>query len=78
MIAAMLCGRAVWGAVTAVLLGVGNDGFTLEMFLAGAFINAIPGIVLQLMLAPAVMLALDKTHLVPFGKNKRIMEKEKA
>lgn len=78
MVAAMLCGRAVWGAVTAVLLGVGNDGFTLEMFLAGAFINAIPGIVLQLMLVPAVMLALDKTHLVPFGKNKRIMEKEKA
>lgn len=76
VIAAMLCGRVVWGVVTAVLLGVGNNGFTVEMFVAGAFINAIPGIILQLILIPAVMLALDKTHLVPFGKNAKIKAKK--
>ncbi len=68
VIAAMLTGRVVWGIVSAVLLGFGGKGFTWQMFMAGAFINAIPGIVLQLILIPAVMAALNRTKLVPFKK----------
>jgi len=68
MIAAMLGGRIVWGIAQLVLLGFGADGFTVKMFLAGAFVDALPGIIVQLILIPSVMLALDKTHLVPFGK----------
>ncbi len=78
MVIAMLCGRTVWGIVMVVLLGVGNGGFTMEMFLAGAFINAVPGIILQLILVPAIMLALDKTHVVPFGKNAVKKERREA
>ncbi len=63
LVAAMTGGRIVWGIAQTVLLGFG--GFTVKMFIAGAFLNAIPGIILQLILIPAVMLALDKTHLVP-------------
>lgn len=37
------------------------------MFIAGAFLNAVPGIVLQLVVIPAVMLLLNKTGLVPFN-----------
>ncbi|MCD8098373.1 MAG: ECF transporter S component [Lachnospiraceae bacterium] len=69
MVAAMLGGRIVWGVVMAMLLGWGN--FTFAMFLAGAFLEAIPGIVLQLIIIPAVMLTLDKTHLVSFRKPKQ-------
>lgn len=68
MITAMLGGRLVWGLVMVFILGIGAKGFTLQMFLAGAFINAIPGIILQLVLVPAVMLALHKTHLVPMRR----------
>lgn len=68
LIAAMLGGRAVWGLVMTVILGVGENGFTFGAFLTGAFLNAIPGIIIQLVLIPAIMLALDKTHLVPFRK----------
>lgn len=68
LIAAMLGGRAVWGIVMSVLLGVGENGFTFGAFLTGAFLNAIPGIIIQLVLIPTIMLALDKTHLVPFRK----------
>lgn len=70
MIIAMLCGRAVWGAAQAVFLGFGGKLFTWEMFAAGAFFNAIPGIVLQLVFVPAVMIALNKTGLVPFKKRR--------
>ncbi len=67
MITAMITGRVVWGIAMTVILGA---EFTFEAFLAGAFVNAVPGIILQLVFIPAVMLALDKTHLVPFRGNK--------
>ena len=77
MFTAMIGGRAVWGLAMAALIGFGDNGLTLTMFVTRAFINAIPGIVLQLVFIPSLMLALDKTHLVPFGKNKKIPEKPK-
>lgn len=69
MLAAMVAGRIVWGIAQIILLGLKGTAFTFEAFLAGAFLNAIPGILLQLMLVPAVMVALNKTKLVPFRKN---------
>lgn len=70
LIPAMLAGRMVWGIVQAVLLGMGKSSFTWQMFFAGAFFNAIPGIVLQLILIPAVMVALNRTGLVRFSHHK--------
>lgn len=71
MIIAMLSGRIVWGIVQVILLGLGENGFTLSMFIAGAFLNAIPGIILQLVLIPVIMITLNRTGLVPFTKNIR-------
>lgn len=70
LIPAMLAGRMVWGIVQAILLGMGKSSFTWQMFFAGAFFNAIPGIVLQLILIPAVMVALNRTGLVRFSHHK--------
>ncbi len=69
LIAAMLAGRAVWGVVEVLLLGLGDNGFTWAAFMSGAFLNAIPGIIIQLVLIPAIMVALDRTGLVRFSKN---------
>ena len=68
MIAAMLAGRAVWGVAMALMLGFGGPGFTWGAFLAGAFVEAIPGIIVQLILVPAIMLALNRTGLVKFRR----------
>ncbi len=68
LILAMLSGRVVWGIVQMVLLGVKGGRFTWQMFMAGAFLNAIPGIILQLIVIPAVMVALNRTGLVRFGQ----------
>ena len=66
LLIAMVAGRVVWGLVQAVLLGLTGSAMTLQIFLAGALLNAIPGIIVQLILIPVVMLALNRTGLVPF------------
>ena len=68
LILAMVAGRVVWGLVEIPLLGIFADGFTVQAFLAGALLNAIPGILLQLILIPALMVALNRTGLVPFRR----------
>lgn len=60
LIAAMLTGRVVWGAVSAVLMGASGGEFTFAAFMAGAFINAVPGIVLHIVLIPVIVLALER------------------
>lgn len=67
LLTAMLAGRIVWGAVNVILMGFGGYSFGWKMFLTGGFITAIPGILLQLILIPAIMVALNKTGLVPFS-----------
>lgn len=69
IIVAMLAGRLVWAGSEFVLLGIDGNIFTWKMFVSGAFFNAIPGIVLQLILIPTVMIALHRTKLIPFYKN---------
>lgn len=66
LVSSMLAGRAVWGAVMSLLL-MNGKGFTLAAFVSGAFATAVPGIVLQLVIIPAVMIILDRAHLVSFG-----------
>lgn len=68
LIAAMISGRLVWGAVMYVLMAVTGSAFTLQLFLAGAFLDAIPGIILQLILIPVCMFALNRAGLVPFRR----------
>lgn len=71
LLSAMMAGRLVWGIVQATLLGIGGTGFTLKAFLAGALLNAVPGIILQLILIPAVMLTLQKTRLLPLRDRRK-------
>ncbi len=58
LIPAMMGGRLIKGVFQAILLGVGGDGFTVRAFVAGSFVNALPGILLQLVLVPMLMLAI--------------------
>ncbi len=73
MIIAMVAGRIVWGTVQVILLGV---SFTWQMFMAGALLKAIPGIILQLILIPAIMAALDRVGLVKFSGQKQAVNGE--
>ncbi len=70
LIVAMLAGRAVWGVAQYIILGIKGGSFGFEAFMAGAFLNAIPGIILQLIFIPVMMVALDRTGMVRFTKSK--------
>lgn len=65
LVTAMLAGRLVWAFAEVILLGIGGNTFTWEMFAAGAFLNAIPGIIVQLVLIPLIMVALRRAKVVP-------------
>lgn len=78
LIASMLIGRMVWGAVRVILSGVSGQAFTWAMFLSGAFLTAIPGIILQLTLIPAIMVGLNRAGLVCFRKTEKQPAKERA
>lgn len=65
IILAMIAGRIVWGIVEVILLGIGGNAFSWQLFFSGAIFNAIPGIIVQLTLIPTVMVVLNKTKIVP-------------
>lgn len=58
---AMILGRLVWGVTSVIFYHFEQTAFTWSMFLGGALLNAIPGILLQLVLVPILMLALGKS-----------------
>ena len=66
LLAAMIAGRCVWGVVQAVLLGLTGSALTMQAFVTAALLNAVPGLILQLTLIPALMVALHRTGLVRF------------
>ncbi len=68
LVAAMIAGRIVWGIAQLILLGIKGNTFTFSAFISGAFLTAFPGIILQLLLIPGIMLALDKMKLVKFKR----------
>lgn len=64
LVCAMLCGRVTYGIAKALLLGLGGESLSLAAFIGGAFTEAVPGIILQFVLIPAVILILEKTGLI--------------
>lgn len=64
LLAAMLAGRVVWGIVRVALSGVAGEPFTWAAFMAGAFVNAVPGIIVHILLIPVIVMALRKAGLI--------------
>lgn len=60
LINAMIIGRLVWGLVMFGCMGFDTSKFGLSAFLAGAVLNAIPGIIIQIIFIPIVVIALEK------------------
>lgn len=61
LIIAMISGRIVWGITKSILLIGKNNSFTFLAFLTGGFLDAILGIVIQLVLIPLIIEILKKT-----------------
>ena len=62
LISAMVSGRLVWGIVMFCCMGLNSSKFGLNSFLAGAVLNALPGIFLQIVLIPILVITLEKIN----------------
>ena len=63
----MICGRIIWGLARFILAGIVQTDFTVAMFVAGGVTNAIPGIILHLILIPIIVVAMERAGLVLNG-----------
>ena len=57
LVCAMILGRIVWGIAMRVCVGA---NFGAAAFVAGAVTTALPGILLQLVLLPVIVIAMEK------------------
>lgn len=74
MIPAMLIGRIVGGLASA-LFYLGNNGeYSLAMFVSSYFIGSLPGIIVQLILIPALTVTLEKARAIPARYPKQTQE----
>ena len=60
LLTAMVAGRLVWGLAQFVCAGLDVSAFGLSAFWAGAVATAVPGIVVQIILIPVLVMALEK------------------
>ena len=60
LVISMLAGRIVWGCAMFVCMGIKGGTFGFSAFMTEAFVNAVPGIVLQIVLIPLVVMAANK------------------
>lgn len=60
LIGAMLGGRIINGSANVILMGMLGNSYTMQAFLSGAFITALPGIIIQLIVIPALVYSLNR------------------
>jgi hypothetical protein len=59
----MLAGRIVMGIANAILYGMAGTPLAFSGFISAAFVTAFPGIIIQLVLIPTIVIALKKTNI---------------
>lgn len=62
LLLSMILGRLVWGGAMTLCLTAGDTPFTLSAFWAGAVTTALPGIAIQILLVPLLVMALEKSQ----------------
>ncbi len=60
LISAMLIGRAVKGIANAVCYGIISEPYSFMIFISESFVKAVPGIIIQIVLIPIILVAVKK------------------
>lgn len=78
LVSAMLIGRLVWGFAATVVYTLLGAGFTWKIFFTVGFVNAVPGILIQLIFIPALVNRLYAADAVKtiYGEERHIELKE--
>ena len=64
LIFSMVFGRIVWGIASFIIYSLLGNTFTIKIFIASGFINAILGIIIQIILIPILVLTLERKGLI--------------
>lgn len=64
LILAMLLGRAVSGVMNAIFMGLLNNPYGFSVFLSTTFAVSLPGIILQLVAVPLLVVLLEKARVI--------------
>ena len=67
LLIAMIVGRLVWGVAMFICMGINGGSFTFAAFLSGAILQAIPGIIVQIVLIPVLVMVLDHPKILHLG-----------
>ena len=62
LIGAMLLGRIIFGALNSIIFDAGS--YSMQIWLAAAFVTALPGIVIQILVIPTIVIVLQKAKLI--------------
>ena len=65
LVVAMFAGRVAAGIVQAFLLLGGVGRFGIGLWVTGYFYTSLPGIILQLIVVPSIIIALERARLIP-------------
>lgn len=64
LLISMIVGRIIWGIAMLICMGINGGDFTFAAFIAGAFTNAIPGIIAQIVLIPIFVMLLENPKIL--------------
>ncbi len=68
LVLSMVAGRLVWGIVQFCFMGLDATRFGLSAFWAGAVANALPGIAVQIVLIPIIVMLIDNKKFAKMRK----------
>jgi hypothetical protein len=68
LLLAMLGGRIIMGISNTVFMGLADMTFGFEAFIMGAFVTALPGLIIQIIIIPSILFALKKINLLAYPR----------
>ena len=60
----LIAGRVVSGLASAIFYGVAGKAYGFQIFLTGAFVTGLPGIILQILIVPILVIGLEKAMVI--------------
>ena len=68
LLTSMVVGRIVWGIAMYIFTAIKGGSFTFNAFMLGAFTNALPGIILQIVLVPIIVMILENPKVLDLSE----------
>ena len=72
LIGAMLFCRVFYGILNSLIFNAG--AYSIQVWLTAAFVTALPGVAIQIVIIPTIVIILRKARLIDGGEEKSLQE----